>query len=81
MKKVLLIAAFTFAAVSSRAQVQYAVSGTSAANGKTVYLIDELAKQKIDGIPDTILIDPLGKIIDRGLRGKALHTRLEKLLN
>ena len=35
---------------------------------------------KIDGIPDNILIDPQGKIIDRGLRGKALHTRLEKLL-
>ena len=36
---------------------------------------------KIDGIPDNILIDPQGKIIDRGLRGKALHTRLEKLMN
>ena len=36
---------------------------------------------KIDGIPDNILIDPLGKIIDRGLRGMALHTRLEKLLD
>lgn len=35
---------------------------------------------KIDGIPDNILIDPQGKIIDRALRGKALHTRLEKLL-
>ena len=35
---------------------------------------------KIDGIPDNILIDPQGKIIDRGLRGKTLHTRLEKLL-
>ena len=35
---------------------------------------------KIDGIPDNILIDPQGKIIDRGLRGKALHTRLEKLI-
>ena len=35
---------------------------------------------KIDGIPDNILIDPQGKIIDRGLRGKALHTRLEKLV-
>ena len=35
---------------------------------------------KVDGIPDNILIDPQGKIIDRGLRGKALHTRLEKLL-
>ena len=36
---------------------------------------------KIDGIPDNILIDPQGKIIDRGLRGKALHTILENLLN
>ncbi|MBR4897581.1 MAG: AhpC/TSA family protein [Prevotella sp.] len=36
---------------------------------------------KIDGIPDNILIDPQGKIIDRGLRGKALHTKLENLLN
>ena len=35
---------------------------------------------KIDGIPDNILIDPQGKIIDRGLRGKALHTRIEQLL-
>ena len=35
---------------------------------------------KVDEIPDNILIDPQGKIIDRGLRGKALHTRLEKLL-
>ena len=35
---------------------------------------------KIDGIPDNILINPKGKIIDRGLRGKALHTRLEKLI-
>ncbi len=35
---------------------------------------------KIDGIPDNILIDPQGKIIDRGLRGKTLHTRLENLL-
>ena len=35
---------------------------------------------KIDGIPDNILIDPQGKIIDRGLRGKALHTRLQHLL-
>ena len=34
---------------------------------------------KIDGIPDNILIDPQGKIIDRALRGKALHTRLEKI--
>ena len=35
---------------------------------------------KIDGIPDNILIDPQGKIIYRGLRGKALHTRLEQVL-
>ena len=35
---------------------------------------------KIDGIPDNILIDTQGKIIDRGLRGKALQTRLEKLI-
>ena len=35
---------------------------------------------KIDGIPDNILINPKGKIIDRGLRGKALHTRLVKLI-
>ena len=36
---------------------------------------------KVDAIPDNILIDPQGKIIDRGLRGKALHNRLEKLLD
>ena len=35
---------------------------------------------KIDAIPDNILIDPQGKIIDRGLRGKSLHTRLKKLI-
>ena len=35
---------------------------------------------KIDGIPDNILIDPQGKIIDRALRGQALHTRLQQLL-
>jgi thiol-disulfide isomerase/thioredoxin len=34
---------------------------------------------KIDAIPDNILIDPQGKIIDRALRGKALHSRLEKI--
>ena len=34
----------------------------------------------IDAIPDNILIDPQGKIVDRGLRGKTLHTRLEQLL-
>ena len=34
---------------------------------------------KIDGIPDNILIDPQGKIIDRALRGKALHSRLQKI--
>ena len=35
---------------------------------------------KIDGIPDNILIDPQGKIIDRSLRSKALYTRLQDLL-
>ena len=35
---------------------------------------------KIDGIPDNILIDSQGKIIDRALRGKALHSRLQDLL-
>ena len=102
-----MLAAFVLAAVSSMAQTKYAVSGTLAENGKTVYLIDELTEKaigqlkmpwlqisdlkgwncaaapiyKIDGIPDNILIDPQGKIIDRALRGKALHTRLEQLLN
>jgi hypothetical protein len=33
----------------------------------------------IDGIPDNILIDPQGKIIDRALRGKALHNRLQQI--
>ena len=35
---------------------------------------------QIDGIPDNILIDPQGTIIDRGLRGKALLSRLQTLL-
>ena len=48
MKKVFVIAAFVIAAVPSMAQVQYAVSGTLADNGKTVYLIDELMEKKID---------------------------------
>lgn len=34
---------------------------------------------KIDAIPDNILIDPQGKIIERGLRGKALHKRLQRI--
>ena len=34
---------------------------------------------KIDAIPDNILIDPQGKIIDRALRGKALQSRLQKI--
>ena len=37
------------------------------------------ALHKIDAIPDNILIDPQGKITDRALRGKALHTRLNKI--
>ena len=34
---------------------------------------------KIDAIPDNILIDPQGKIIDRALRGKPLQKRLAKI--
>lgn len=34
---------------------------------------------KIDAIPDNILIDPQGKITDRGLRGKDLHRRLQRI--
>ena len=34
---------------------------------------------KIDAIPDNILIDPQGKIIARALRGKALHSSLQKI--
>lgn len=34
---------------------------------------------KIDAIPDNILIDPQGKIVDRALRGKALQNRLKKI--
>ena len=34
---------------------------------------------KIDAIPDNILIDPQGIIVDRALRGKALHSRLQKI--
>ena len=34
---------------------------------------------KIDAIPDNILIDPQGKIIDRALRGKPLHNRLQRI--
>ena len=35
---------------------------------------------RIDAIPDNILIDPQGMIIDRGLRGKTLHSRLTELM-
>ena len=34
---------------------------------------------KIDAIPDNILIDPQGIIIARALRGKALHSHLQKI--
>ena len=50
MKKVLILAAFTIAAVASMAQVKYTVSGTCAENGKKVYMIDELKEQKIDSM-------------------------------
>ena len=36
---------------------------------------------KIDAIPDNILIDPQGKIIDRALRAKSLHNRLQKIFS
>ena len=34
---------------------------------------------KINVIPDNILIDPQGKIIERALRGKSLHYHLQKI--
>ena len=34
---------------------------------------------EIDAIPDNLLIDPQGKIIDRGLRGKELQRRLQEI--
>ena len=34
---------------------------------------------KVNAIPDNLLIDPQGKIIDRALRGKALQNRLQKI--
>ena len=36
---------------------------------------------KIDAIPDNILIDPQGNIIDRALRGKSLHNRLQQIFD
>lgn len=33
----------------------------------------------VDAIPDNILINPQGKITDRGLRGKPLHKRLQQI--
>ena len=34
---------------------------------------------KVDAIPDNILIDPQGRIVARGLRGKVLQRRLQQL--
>ena len=34
---------------------------------------------KIDGIPDNLLIDPQGKIVARGLRGKPMQKRLQRI--
>ena len=34
---------------------------------------------KVDAIPDNLLIDPQGKIIDRALRGKSLHKHLQDI--
>ena len=33
----------------------------------------------VDAIPDNILIDPQGKIVDRALRGKALQNKLQQI--
>ena len=48
MKKVFILATFIIAAMPSMAQVKYAVSGTFAENGKTVYLLDQLTDKAID---------------------------------
>ena len=48
MKKVFILATFVIAAMPSMAQVKYAVSGTFAENGKTVYLLDQLTDKAID---------------------------------
>lgn len=48
MKKVFILATFIIATVPSMAQVKYAVSGTFAENGKTVYLLDQLTDKAID---------------------------------
>ena len=48
MKKVFFLAAFIFAVVPSMAQVKYTVNGTSAENGKKIYLIDKLTAKAID---------------------------------
>ena len=50
MKKVLILTALTIAVLPSMAQVQYAVSGTLADNGKKIYLIDELTEKAIDSV-------------------------------
>ena len=50
MKKVVFLATFVFVAVSSMAQVKYAVSGTYTENGKKVYLIDQLTDKAIDSM-------------------------------
>ncbi|MBO7537835.1 MAG: DUF4369 domain-containing protein [Prevotella sp.] len=50
MKKVLFLATFVVAAVSSMAQVKYAISGTYTENGKKVYLIDLLTGKAIDSM-------------------------------
>lgn len=50
MKKVLFLATFVVAAVSSMAQVKYAISGTYTENGKKVYLIDLLTGKAIDSV-------------------------------
>ena len=65
MKKVLVISAFVIAAVPSMAQVQFDISGVFAANGKTVYLKDELTEKAIDS---TVVAD--GKFAFTGTADK-----------
>ena len=48
MQRVFALVALMIVAVHSMAQVKYNVSGTYAANGKTVYLLDQLTEKAVD---------------------------------